>query len=70
VIKTMRSRAAELGDDQLAGEGEHDRVVPSRSVRNPSVERIFSCGGKVADMNTAVIKVEVECLTFTFAGSK
>src|SRR5215213_4084216 len=56
----MGPRAAvELGD-KIAGRGEHDRVVPGRSVRNPSVERIFSCGGQVADMNTTVIKVELE----------
>ena len=46
--------------DRFAGGGEHDRVEPGRSVGNPSIERILSCGGQVADMNTAVIKVEVQ----------
>jgi hypothetical protein len=51
--------------DKLAGGGEHDRVVPGRSVGNPSIERIFSCGRQVADMNTTVIKVELQRLGVT-----
>ena len=67
VIETMRpGTAVELGD-QVPGGGDHDRVEPSRSIGNPSVERILSRGGQVADMNTAVIKVEVECLWFAFS---
>ena len=42
----------------IAGRGKHDRVEPSRSIGNPRVERILSRGSHVADMNTAVIKVE------------
>ena len=56
----------EVGD-KLAGRGEHDRVKSSRSVEDPSVERILGGGGNVADMNATVIKVEVECLWFAFA---
>ena len=67
VIETMRAGTAVEFGDQVPGGGEHDRVEPSRSVGNPSVERILSGGGQVADMNTAVIKVEVECLWFAFA---
>ncbi len=67
VIKTMRpGTAVELGD-QVPGGGEHDCVEPGRPVGNPSVERILGGGGYVADMNTAVIKVEVECLWVAFA---
>ena len=39
----------------------------SRSIGNPSAERILGGGGYVTDMDTAVIKVEVECLRFAFA---
>src|SRR5215204_3474730 len=53
--------AVEFGD-QVPGGGEHDRVEPGCSVGNPSAERILRRGGYVADMNTALIKVEVECL--------
>ena len=60
VIEPMRAGTAVEFGDQVPGGGEHDRVEPSRSVGNPSVERILSRGGHVADMNTAVIKVEVE----------
>ena len=60
VIETMRAGTAVQFGDQVPGGGEHDRVEPSRSVGNPSVERILSRGGHVADMDTAVIKVELE----------
>jgi hypothetical protein len=60
VIKTMRAgTAVELGD-QVAGGGDHDRVESSRSIGNPSAERILSRGRPIADMNAAVIKVELE----------
>ena len=58
--------AVEFGD-QVPGGGDHDRVEPGRSIGNPSVERILSRGGYVADMNTAVIKVELERLGFAVA---
>ena len=58
--------AVEFGD-QVPGGGEHDRVEPSRSVGDPSVERILGGGGWVADMDPAVIKVEVERLRFAFS---
>ena len=58
--------SVEFGDE-LAGGGEHDRVESCRSVGNPSREGILCGGGEVADMNAAVIKVEVECLWFAFA---
>ena len=51
--------AVEFGD-QLAGGGEHDRVESGSSVGNPSGEGILGGLGKVADMDAAVIKVEVE----------
>ena len=67
VIKAMLPGAAvELGD-QLPGGGDHDRVEARRAIRNPSVERLLGRGGYIADMDTAVIKVEVECLRFAFA---
>src|SRR5215211_4677756 len=50
-VEAVVSGATVEFGDQLAGGGEHDRVEPSRPVGNPSVERIFSCGGEVADMN-------------------
>ena len=63
----MRAGAAvELGDE-FAGGGEHDRVESGRSVGNPSGERILGRGGEVADVNTAVIEVEAECLGFAVA---
>ena len=63
----MRAGTAVEFGDQVPGGGDHDRVEPSRSVGNPSVERILGRGGEVADMDAAVIKVEVECLRFAFA---
>ena len=63
----MRPRTAVEFGDQLAGGGEHDRVEPCRPIGNPSAERILSRGGHVADMNTAVIKVEVQRRRVAFA---
>jgi hypothetical protein len=40
---------------------------PAARSGNPSVERLLGRGGWVADMDTAVIKVEVECLRFAFS---
>jgi hypothetical protein len=51
----------------VPGGGDHNRVEPSRSVGNPSIERILGGGGGVADMNPAVIKVEVERARVAFA---
>ena len=67
VIETMRPGTAVEFGDQVPGGGEHDRVKPRRPIGNPSAERILGRGGYVADMNTAVIKVEVECRRFAFA---
>ena len=53
----FRGSPVQLGH-LIAGRGKHDRVEPSRSIGNPRVERILSRGSHVADMNTAVIKVE------------
>jgi hypothetical protein len=58
--------AVEFGD-QVPGGGDHDRVEPSRSVGNPSREGSLRGGREVADMNAAVIKIEVECLWFAFS---
>ena len=66
-VEAMIAGAAVEFGDQLAGGGEHDRVKSGSSVRNPSGEGILGGLGKVADMNTAVIEVEVECLGFAFA---
>ena len=67
VIEPMRAGTSVQFGDQVPGGGDHDRVEPSRSVGNPSVERILGRGGHVADMNAAVIKVEVERLGVAFA---
>jgi len=53
--------------DELSGGGEHDRVEYGGSVGHPRGEGIVGGGGYVADMDAAVIKVEVECLWFAFA---
>jgi hypothetical protein len=67
VIETMRAGpAVELGDE-IPGGGDHDRVEPSRSIGNPSREGILRSRGEVADMNTAVIKVELEPRRVAFA---
>ena len=58
--------SVEFGD-KVSGGGEHDRVEPSRSVGNPRVEGILGGGGHVADMDTAVVKVEVERLRVALA---
>ena len=51
--------SVEFGD-KLSGGREHDRVESCGSVGNPSVERILSGGGDVADMDPAVIKIELK----------
>ncbi len=43
---------------------------PAVSVGNPSREGILRGGGHVADMDTAVIKVELERLWVAFAEGK
>src|SRR5215207_3522022 len=58
--------AVEFGDQVLCG-GEHDRVEPCRSVGNPSAEGILRRGGYVADMNSALIKVELQPRRVAFA---
>ena len=70
VIEAMRAGTAVEFGYEVPGGREHDRVEPSRSVGNPSVERILSSGGYVADMNTAVIKVELEPRRVTVAEGK
>ena len=57
----LSGQAVELGD-QLLGGGNHDRIEPGRSVADPSVERSLGRGGYVADVDTIVINMEVECL--------
>ena len=56
----MRAGTSVEFGDEVPGGGDHDRVEPSRSIGNPSVERILCRGGEVADMDPAVIKVELE----------
>ena len=67
VIKTMLPGTAVKLGDQLTGGGDHDCVEPRRPIGNPSAERILGRGGYVADMNTAVINVEVECVGIAFS---
>ncbi len=67
MIEAMRAGTAVEFGDEVPGGGDHDCVEPSRSVGNPSVERILSGGGQVTDMNAAVIKVELERLRVAFA---
>jgi hypothetical protein len=59
-VDAMITGAAVEFGDQLAGGGEHDRVKSGRSVRKPSGEGILGGFGNVADVDAAVIKVEVE----------
>jgi hypothetical protein len=66
VVEAMITGAAVEFGDKLAGGSEHDRVKAGRSVCDPSGERVLGGFGNVADVNTAVIKVEVECLWFAF----
>ena len=61
-VETMCAGSAVEFGDEVAGGGDHDRVESSRSVGNPSREGILRGGGEVADMDAAVIEVEVECL--------
>src|SRR5829696_1149450 len=56
----MRAGTSVQFGDHVPGGCDHDRVEPSRSVGNPSVERILTGGGHIPDMNTTVIKIEVE----------
>ena len=67
VVETMRPGTAVEFGDKLPGGGEHDRVQPGSSVGNPSTERILGRRGEVADMNTAVIKIELERRRVAFA---
>jgi hypothetical protein len=62
----MRAGTAVEFGDQVAGGGEHDHdgVQSGSSVRKPSGEGILGGLGQVADVDAAVIKVEVECLWF------
>ena len=61
--------AVEFGD-KLSGGGDHDRVESGGSVGHPSSEGILGGGGNVADMNAAVIKVEVECRLVCLRGGR
>ena len=70
VIETMRAGTAVEFGDEVPGGGDHDRVEPSRSIGNPSREGILRGGGEVADMNAAVIKVEVECRLVCLRGGR
>src|SRR5215217_7616774 len=56
--------------DEIPGRGDHDRVEPCRSIGNPSFERILCRGGHVADMDPAVIKVELQTGRVAFAEGK
>ncbi len=58
--------AVELGD-QVAGGGEHDRVQPGRPVGSPGGEGVVGGGGEVADMDAALVQVELERLRVTVA---
>jgi hypothetical protein len=67
VIEALRAGTPVEFGGQVAGRGDHNRVEPSRSVGSPSGEGILSGGGEVADMNAAVIEVEVERRRFAVA---
>ena len=56
----MRTGTSVQFGDEVPGGGDHDRVEPSCSIGNPRVERILCRGGDVADMDPAVIKVELQ----------
>ena len=60
MVETMRPGTAVEFGDQVPGGGEHDRVEPSRSIGNPSAERILSRDCPITDMNTAMIKIELK----------
>jgi hypothetical protein len=53
--------------DKFSGGGDHDRVKSGGSVGHPGGEGFVGGGGNVADVNAAVIKVEVERRRFAFA---
>ena len=59
-IKSLGAGPAVEVGNQLAGGGEHDGVESGRPVGRPGGEGIVGGFGKVADVNTAVIKVEGE----------
>jgi hypothetical protein len=59
-MEPMSSGTAVEFVDKFSGGGEHDRVEPRRSVGNPRGEGILRGGGPITDMNTAVIKVELQ----------
>jgi hypothetical protein len=67
VVETMRAGTGVQVGDQVPGGGEHDRVEPGCSVGNPRAERILRRGGYVADMNAALIKVELQPRGVAFA---
>ena len=69
-VEAVVSGAAVQFGDQIAGGGEHDRVQPGRPVRGPSGEGILGDGGQVADVDPAVVKVEVERLRVTVTERK
>ena len=66
----MRAGTSVEFGDEVPGGGDHDRVEPSRSIGNPSVERILRRGGPITDMNTAVIKVELQPRRVALADGK
>src|SRR5829696_1958728 len=70
VIETMGAGPGVQFGDEVPGVGDHDRVEPSRSIGNPSVERILCRGGHVADMDPAVIKVELKPRRVALADGK
>jgi hypothetical protein len=61
--------SVEFGDE-LSGGSQHDRVESCGPVGDPSRAGGLRCGGDVADMNAAMIKVEVERLWFAFVESE
>jgi hypothetical protein len=70
VIEPMRTGTSVQLCDEVPGGGDHDRVEPSCSIANPRVERILCRGGHVADMDPAVIKVELQPRRVAFAEGK
>src|SRR5215211_7180840 len=67
VIEPMRACTSVQFGHEVPGGGDHNRVESSRSIGNPSREGILGRGGYVADMDPAVIKVELKCLWLAFS---
>ena len=66
VVEAMITGSSIHVGDKLPGGGDHDRVQSGRSIEDPSGEGILAGLGHVADVDSAVIEIEVECVWFAF----